>query len=78
MASGLIAPGNVSIHEAEEIWKIILGYMEELSPLTLTLKKTDRVVQMPAVNSVKTVSSSINSDLIFQRLVSGCTETEVK
>ena len=77
LASGLIAPGNVSIHKAEEIGKKILEYMEGLNPLTLTLKKTDRVVQMPAVYSAKTVSSSIDSDLIFQRLVSVCTEAEV-
>ena len=74
----LIAPGNVSIHKAEEIEKKILGSMEGLNPLTLTLKKTDRVVQMPAVYSVKTVSSSIDSDMIFQRLVSVCTEAEVE
>ena len=78
LASGLIAPGNVSIHKAEEIGKKILGSMEGLNPLTLTLKKTERVVQMPAVYSVKTVSSSIDSDLIFQRLVSVCTEAEVE
>ena len=72
LASGLIAPGNDSINKAEEIGKRILGSMEVLSQLTLTLKKTDRVVQMPAVYSVKTVSSSIDSDLIFQRLVSVC------
>ena len=77
MASGLIAPGNVSIHKAEEIGKKILGSMG-LNPLTLTLKKMDRVVQMPAVYSVKTVSSSIDSDLIFQRLVLVCTEAEVE
>ena len=52
--------------------------MEGLRPLTLTFKKTDRVVQMPAVYSVKTVSSSIYSYLIFQRLVSVCTEAEVE
>ena len=52
--------------------------MEGLNPLTLTLKKTDRVVLMPAVYSVKTISSSIDSDLIFQRLGSVCTEAEVE
>ena len=78
LASGLIAPDNVSIHKAEEIGKKILGSMEGLNLLTLALTKTDRVVQMPAVYSVKTVSSSIDSDLIFQRLVSVCTEAEVE
>ena len=69
LASGLIAPGNVSIHKAEETGKKILGSMEGVSTLTLTLKKTDRVVQMLEVYSVKNVSSSIDSDLIFQSLV---------
>ena len=63
LASGLIAPGNVSIHKAEEIGMNILGYMEGLNLLTLTLKKTDRVVQIPAVYSVKTVSS-FRSDIL--------------
>ena len=46
--------------------------------MTLPLKKTERVVQMPAVYPVKTVSSTIDSDLILQRLVSVCTEAEVE
>ena len=53
VASGLIAPGNVSIYKAEDIGKKIFGFMEGLRPLTLTLKKTDRFVQIPTVYSVK-------------------------
>ena len=50
----LQATSRISIHKAEEIGKKILGSIEGLSLLTLTL----RVLQMPAVYLVETDSSS--------------------
>ena len=58
LASGLTAPGNVSIHKAEEIGKKILGSIEGLHRGAKSVTLTLRVLQMPAVYLVKTDSSS--------------------
>jgi hypothetical protein len=70
IATGLIAPSNVSVHNAEEIGRTVLISMEKKSPTEVVLRKKDFAVQMPAKPSTGLISSTaVESDVLIQKLV---------
>ena len=79
VATGMIAPPKVSVHEARQVGRKILQSMEKKSPTMVTLRKKDVAVQMPSkAFSDPVANSAVESDLIIQKLVSVCAASEIE
>ena len=74
----LVAPANVNITDVQKCGESVLSKMEGTSPLTFTFKKDMQAKQIPASSNILTKETKItlDPDLLFQRLITVCTEDE--
>ena len=78
IASGLIAPATVNITDVKKCGESIIEMMEGTSPLTFSFKKRMQAVQIPSSSNLPKQEKkvSIDPELLFQRLITVCTDDQ--
>ena len=79
IANGLVAPSTASVKNIKECGDKILGEMAGCTPLTYKFQRSMQVEQIPAKmdsQSSKSKSVNIDLDLLFQRILSVCSDEE--
>ena len=79
IATGMIAPDHVNVKVAD-CQNSILSKMSGTSLLNFTFQKVMQAVQIPtvAVSSVGKTSLALDPELLFQRLITVCSDEDVE